>query len=222
MATAAALLTWVLWDMYLGASQEADVPGGDQRHGRGPGRHHSLCRLRQRCRCPADRGHRLHHRVDGLDLPVAGQLHEEGSTTPWASSTPTGSPASSAVCCSGSSPTRPSSSTRRRRCEVRRHHGRPVRPPQAAAHPVPGGDHGHPLGRHRDLHHLDGDQMDDALAFARRCTTRSCEVGDLAVHDEEGYPEPEGATRVLPGYGEASRAGCERRSDRSGGAGGGA
>ncbi len=29
------------------------------------------------------------------------------------------------------------------------------------------------------------------------------EVGDLAVHDEEAYPEPEGATRVLPGYGEA-------------------
>ena len=30
------------------------------------------------------------------------------------------------------------------------------------------------------------------------------EVGDLAVHDEEGYPEPEGATRVLPGYGEGT------------------
>jgi Amt family ammonium transporter len=29
------------------------------------------------------------------------------------------------------------------------------------------------------------------------------EVGDLAVHDEEAYPESEGATRVLPGYGEA-------------------
>jgi ammonium transporter, Amt family len=29
------------------------------------------------------------------------------------------------------------------------------------------------------------------------------EIGDLAVHDEEGYPEPEGATRILPGYGEA-------------------
>jgi ammonium transporter, Amt family len=28
------------------------------------------------------------------------------------------------------------------------------------------------------------------------------EVGDLAVHDEEGYPEPEGATRILPGYSE--------------------
>jgi ammonium transporter, Amt family len=29
------------------------------------------------------------------------------------------------------------------------------------------------------------------------------EIGDLAVHDEEGYPEPEGASRVLPGYSEA-------------------
>jgi Amt family ammonium transporter len=26
------------------------------------------------------------------------------------------------------------------------------------------------------------------------------EIGDLAVHDEEGYPDSEGATRVLPGY----------------------
>ncbi len=31
---------------------------------------------------------------------------------------------------------------------------------------------------------------------------RSCEIGDLAAHDEEGYPDTEGATRVLSGYGE--------------------
>ncbi len=29
------------------------------------------------------------------------------------------------------------------------------------------------------------------------------EIGDFAVHDEEGYPEPEGASRVLSGYSEA-------------------
>jgi hypothetical protein len=29
-----------------------------------------------------------------------------------------------------------------------------------------------------------------------------CEIGDLAAHDEEGYPDPEGAHRVDPGYGE--------------------
>ncbi len=27
-----------------------------------------------------------------------------------------------------------------------------------------------------------------------------CEIGDLAAHDEEGYPDPEGAHRVDPGY----------------------
>ncbi|HTW08272.1 MAG TPA: ammonium transporter [Acidimicrobiales bacterium] len=32
----------------------------------------------------------------------------------------------------------------------------------------------------------------------------TCEVGDLAVHDEEGYPDTEGVTRILPGYGTAS------------------
>lgn len=30
------------------------------------------------------------------------------------------------------------------------------------------------------------------------------EVGDLAIHDEEAYPEDQGVTRVLPGYGDAS------------------
>ena len=43
------------------------------------------------------------------------------------------------------------------------------------------------------------------------------EVGDLAVHDEEGYPEPEGATRVLPGYGEAMPVPAGSAQDRSGG-----
>ena len=30
------------------------------------------------------------------------------------------------------------------------------------------------------------------------------EIGDLAIHDEEGYPDDRGATRVLPGYSEAA------------------
>jgi Amt family ammonium transporter len=30
------------------------------------------------------------------------------------------------------------------------------------------------------------------------------EIGDLAVHDEEGYPDDRGVTRILPGYGEAA------------------
>jgi len=30
------------------------------------------------------------------------------------------------------------------------------------------------------------------------------EIGDLAVHDEEAYPDSEGVSRVLPGYGESS------------------
>jgi len=30
------------------------------------------------------------------------------------------------------------------------------------------------------------------------------EIGDLAIHDEESYPDDRGATRVLPGYGEAA------------------
>jgi Amt family ammonium transporter len=33
-----------------------------------------------------------------------------------------------------------------------------------------------------------------------RMTDEECEVGDLAVHDEEAYPETEGVSRVLPGY----------------------
>ena len=37
-----------------------------------------LRRVRERRRGSAHRGHRLHHRVDGMDLPVAGQLHEKG------------------------------------------------------------------------------------------------------------------------------------------------
>jgi Amt family ammonium transporter len=30
------------------------------------------------------------------------------------------------------------------------------------------------------------------------------EIGDLAIHDEEGYPDDRGATRVLPGYSESA------------------
>jgi Amt family ammonium transporter len=37
-----------------------------------------------------------------------------------------------------------------------------------------------------------------------RMSDAELEVGDLAVHDEEGYPETEGASRVLPGYGEGA------------------
>jgi Amt family ammonium transporter len=38
-----------------------------------------------------------------------------------------------------------------------------------------------------------------------RMTDEECESGDLAVHDEEAYPETEGATRLEPrGYGEAN------------------
>jgi Amt family ammonium transporter len=36
-----------------------------------------------------------------------------------------------------------------------------------------------------------------------RMSDEECEIGDLAVHGEEGYPETEGVSRVLPGYGEA-------------------
>jgi Amt family ammonium transporter len=45
------------------------------------------------------------------------------------------------------------------------------------------------------------------------------EIGDLAAHDEEGYPEPEGASRVLPGYGEARPvpAGAPRTATAGGG-----
>lgn len=37
-----------------------------------------------------------------------------------------------------------------------------------------------------------------------RMSDEELETGDLAVHDEEAYPESEGATRILSGYGEAS------------------
>lgn len=37
-----------------------------------------------------------------------------------------------------------------------------------------------------------------------RMTDEELEIGDLAVHDEEAYPDTEGVTRVLPGYGEIS------------------
>jgi len=37
-----------------------------------------------------------------------------------------------------------------------------------------------------------------------RMSDEECEIGDLAVHDEEGYPETEGVSRVLPGYSEGS------------------
>ena len=37
-----------------------------------------------------------------------------------------------------------------------------------------------------------------------RMSDEECEVGDLAVHGEEGYPETEGVSRILPGYGEAA------------------
>jgi Amt family ammonium transporter len=37
-----------------------------------------------------------------------------------------------------------------------------------------------------------------------RMSDEECEVGDLAVHGEEAYPETEGVSRVLPGYGEAA------------------
>jgi Amt family ammonium transporter len=39
-----------------------------------------------------------------------------------------------------------------------------------------------------------------------RMTDEELEVGDLAVHDEEGYPEAEGVSRILPGYSEAPAA----------------
>jgi Amt family ammonium transporter len=37
-----------------------------------------------------------------------------------------------------------------------------------------------------------------------RMSDEELEIGDLAIHDEEAYPESEGATRVLSGYGESS------------------
>ncbi|HET9058797.1 MAG TPA: ammonium transporter [Acidimicrobiales bacterium] len=37
-----------------------------------------------------------------------------------------------------------------------------------------------------------------------RMTDAELEIGDLAVHDEEAYPDSEGVSRALPGYGEAS------------------
>jgi Amt family ammonium transporter len=37
-----------------------------------------------------------------------------------------------------------------------------------------------------------------------RMTDEELEIGDLAVHDEEGYPDTEGVSRVLPGYGEVA------------------
>jgi hypothetical protein len=37
-----------------------------------------------------------------------------------------------------------------------------------------------------------------------KMTDAECEIGDLAAHDEEGYPDPEGAHRVESGYRESS------------------
>jgi hypothetical protein len=44
------------------------------------------------------------------------------------------------------------------------------------------------------------------------------EVGDLAVHDEEGYPETEGVSRVEPGYADASPVAAGSASSIVGGA----
>ena len=56
LATVAALLTWVLWDMFLEQGEEADVPRRRQRHDRRPGGHHPGRRLRQRARAPCSSG----------------------------------------------------------------------------------------------------------------------------------------------------------------------
>ena len=44
------------------------------------------------------------------------------------------------------------------------------------------------------------------------------EIGDLAVHDEEGYPDDRGVSRILPGYGEAALRAATAASVPGGGA----
>ena len=107
LATAVAMMVWILMDMFFSPGQEADLPRRPQRHDLRPGRHHPGGRLRQRLR-------RDHHRP-GLPRRSSGSPgtpcrstsgRSTRSTTPSASSTPTASPACSAACSSASWPTR--------------------------------------------------------------------------------------------------------------------
>ncbi len=107
LATAVAMMVWILMDMFLSSGQEADLPRRPQRHDLRPGRHHPGRRLRQRPR-------RDHHRR-GVPRRSSGSpgtpcRSTSGRSTRWttpsASSTRTASPASSAACSSASSRTR--------------------------------------------------------------------------------------------------------------------
>ena len=107
LATAVAMMIWILMDMFLSSGQEADLPRRPQRHDLRPGRHHP--------------GRRLSSTASARSSSAWSPRRSSGSpgtrcrstsgrstrwTTPSASSTPTASPACSAACSSASWRTR--------------------------------------------------------------------------------------------------------------------
>ena len=203
MATAAALLTWVLWDMYLGPAKKPTFLGAVN------GMVVGLVAITPCAGYVNGAGALLIGAIDSTIVWMAwtylstGQLHEEGGRRHGDRLHP-----------------------RDRRLLRRYFAGGLCRPVRRGVHvregvqgpvAITGALYGHPkqvliqflaavtiilwdatftfliltvIKRVMPSHKL---RMDDDIL----------EVGDLAVHDEEGYPEPEGATRILPGYGEA-------------------
>ena len=74
LATAVAMMTWIIMDMALSSREEAHLPRRRQRHDLRPGRHHPGGRLRERLRRHRDRPGLLLDRLGGLVLPAEVRL----------------------------------------------------------------------------------------------------------------------------------------------------
>ena len=70
LATAVAMMTWIIMDMAFSNGEEADLPRRPERHDLRPGRHHPGGRLRERPRRHRDRPGLLRGRLGGLGLPA--------------------------------------------------------------------------------------------------------------------------------------------------------
>ena len=203
MATVAALLTWVILDMYLSKAKKPTFLGAIN------GMVVGLVAITP-CAGYVNGAGALGvgaidstHRLAGLELPVPGQLHEEGRRRHGHRLHPRHRRPLRRPAARASSPTRQWSSTRAS---------------AAAKISLNGAIYGHPgqigiqLGAALTVIIWDGLVTFVILTVMKaimpshslKYPDEILEIGDLAIHDEEGYPDDRGATRVLPGYSEAA------------------
>ena len=188
LATAVAMMTWVLMDMFLDRGEEADLPRRPQRHDLRPGRHHPGGRLRERPRRDHHRRRRLGDRLGRLVHAAEVRLAvQQGRRRPRRRLHPRHRRPARRPARRLASPTRTWSCTRPRKAA-----------PRSAAR---GWFYGHP---HQLLVQflaaLTIIVWDGAVTFViwmfikyvlrikLRFTDAELEIGDVAVHGEEAYP----------------------------------